>query len=333
MGNRFARQLNLAGFGPEAQEKLKSRRVLIVGCGGLGCPSAMYLVRSGLVHIGLIDEDLVSETNLHRQVLFNESDIGKPKAETAKARLLEAYSEAKIEVYNHRLNAQNWEGIVSNYDIVLDCTDNFSSRYLINDVCVHLNKPLVYGAANQYEGQVTVFNYKGSGQLRDLFPEIPKPGIIQNCEVAGVLGVVTGIVGQMMALETIKLITGVGEAFANKLWLFDALSSNSHIIKYKAGVTAAVEPPKRLAPTVYSWQDQDMFQSLFVVDVRTREERNTYHRDGIHVPLDELPEHLDSLKSEDVVFYCQSGKRALQAAEMLLEAGAPNVAYINDVLA
>ncbi len=332
MDDRFARQLNLPGFGPEAQELLQTTRVLIVGCGGLGCPSAMYLVRAGLIHLGLIDEDQVSETNLHRQVLFNESDIGRSKVDCAKERLVASYSRAQIRTYNQRLNGQNWESILSEYDVVLDCTDNFGSRYLINDACVYLNKPVVYGAANQYEGQVAVFNSNGSGQLRDLFPEIPKPGVIQNCEIAGVLGVVTGLVGQMMALETIKLITGVGEVMTNKLWLFDALNSRSHVMTYKAGVANAVKPTANGAPTAFTWNDTEDIAARYLVDVRTHQERTEMDKGGLHVPLSDLSAHLAALRNKPVVFYCKTGKRALQAAEMLQESGVDQVAYIDDVL-
>lgn len=334
MEDRYSRQKQVSTFGIEGQMALQNARVLIVGCGGLGCPVAMYLSRAGVLNLGLIDGDTVNISNLHRQILFNESDVGTYKVDAAKKALLLGNSDLSIETYRTTLNGGNFKDIISDYDLVIDCSDNFETRYLINDACIILNKPLVYGAANQLEGQVAVFNYQGSGNLRDLFPKIPDEGTIQNCEEAGVLGVVTGIIGDMMALESIKVISGIGEPLTNKLLQFNGETSRSLTITYK---------PKELTdkpiilPSIkqISWDEYNTeFNTFQLVDVRTNEERMVGSKGGIHIPLTELSARLSDLNgSNDIAFYCKTGKRAKQAARLISESfGKSNCIAIVDKL-
>ncbi len=337
MNERFARHIRLTGFGNEAQNKLSKASVLIIGCGGLGCPAALYLTRGGIGRLGLMDADLVSLSNLHRQVLFNEEDIGKPKVDVAKKMLVKANSAIEIDVFNSRLNTTNWKKILGDYDVVLDCSDNFTTRYLVNDGCVLLDKPLVYGAANQFEGQVSVFNHQSSANLRDLFPQIPNEGVIQNCEEAGVLGVVTGIIGEFMALETIKIITGVGKPLTNQMLIFDGLNSETHRIRFTKNPNTIIPETQNVESEFNrtSWKDfATSFSDFELVDVRTVEERSESHQGGVHIPLDQLEARKGELKSFDkLCFYCKSGKRALLAAELIAKGEVVDeLMFIDDVL-
>ncbi|MBO6516329.1 MAG: HesA/MoeB/ThiF family protein [Bacteroidia bacterium] len=337
MDNRYARHIRLMGFGEPAQEALSKARVLLVGCGGLGCPAGMYLARSGVGTLGLLDADVVSLTNLHRQVLFNEEHVGRPKSTVAKEMLLKANSQVEVTDLQQRLDTSNWRRILSDYDVILDCSDNFTTRYLVNDACVLLDKPLVYGAANQFEGQVAVFNHNGSGNLRDLFPEKPKPGVIQNCEEAGVLGVITGIIGEFMALEAIKLITETGDLLTNQLVTFDGLGFGIHRIKY------AVRPDTHIPDLTVqkkelmalTWDEVAQSETSWkLVDVRSEKERQEVSKGGVHIPLDQISEQMDVLGEEtSVLFYCKTGGRALQAAEMLADAyNQTTIGYVRDTL-
>ncbi|MFT5724854.1 MAG: molybdopterin/thiamine biosynthesis adenylyltransferase/rhodanese-related sulfurtransferase [Bacteroidia bacterium] len=318
MQERYSRQTKIPGFGGAGQTALAKAKVLIIGCGGLGCPVAMYLSRAGLGEIGLVDADTISLSNLHRQVLFVESDIGGLKVDAAKSALLKGNSGITVHTYPSRLNSQNYNEIIVPYDLVLDCTDNFDTRYLINDACLELGKPLVYGAANRLEGQVAVFNVNGSGHLRDLFPEVPTAGTIQNCEEAGVLGVTTGIVGDLMALEVIKLVTAVGDPLINQLLQFDGLNTRLHVLKYTRNLAIQTEAITTSVPCV-SWLDYDAkYQTYQLVDVRTSTEREVKSRGGIHIPLDELNLNEFHIKQyEKIAFYCQTGQRAQQAVSHL----------------
>lgn len=317
MEDRFIRQKQIISFGEKGQEALQKAKVLIVGCGGLGCPVAMYLSRAGVVHIGLVDGDVVQLSNLHRQILFNEQDVGSLKVEAAQQALLLGNSDLLIQTYPYRLNTKNYKEILSEYDVIIDCSDNFETRYLVNDACVILKKPLVYGAANQLEGQVAVFNYMGSGNLRDVFPELPKDGTIQNCEEAGVLGVITGIIGDLMAWEVIKLITGVGKPLINTLMQFDGETSRLFSFNYTPN-QSMTKPIVHSDLLQITWQEYSAGADTFqLVDVRTKEEREVGHKGGIHIPLSELQVRLTELeKYSNVAFYCQTGKRAIQAAGM-----------------
>src|SRR6186713_2586420 len=235
---RYSRHLLLPEIGEAGQRRLKAGRVLCVGAGGLGSPAALYLAAAGVGTIGIIDFDVVDESNLQRQVLFDVNEVGVSKVEAAKQRLEGLNPHIDFRIYNTVLSSENALGIISDYDVVADGTDNFPTRYLVNDACVLLGKPNVYGSIFQFEGQVSVFNYRNEkGELgpnyRDLFASPPPPGLVPSCAEGGVLGVLPGIIGSMQALEVIKVVTGVGEVLDGRLFFFDALNFESRIYNFK----------------------------------------------------------------------------------------------------
>ena len=314
MNDRYQRQIRLANFGQTGQKALLETKVLIVGCGGLGCPVALYLTRGGVRQIGLADGDKVDLTNLHRQVLYTESSVGDLKVHAAKEALLNGDEELEIDVYPTRLQKTNYEEIFVQYDVIVDCTDNFEARYLINDACVILGKPLVYGAANGWEGQVAVFNLKNSGNLRDIFPEVPNQGIIQNCEEAGVLGVTTGIIGNMMAMEVIKVATNIGTPLVNQFVQYDAESNQYHSIKYKPNTSRLEIKIEGNAQISWGEYYRDYNEAL-LVDVHSSEERSIEPVESVHMPLSRVSNEASTLDwRKQVVFFCATGKRATEAA-------------------
>src|SRR6187397_2043177 len=233
---RYHRQIILPEFGEEGQQKLFFAKVLVIGAGGLGCPALQYLTAAGVGTIAIVDDDVVALNNLHRQVLYSVNDIGLSKAERAAKVLQQLNPEIKIISYNERLTTQNALMIIDDFDIIIDGTDNFSTRYMINDACVLMNKPLVYGAISQFEGQVCVFRNQNEEDVnyRDIFPDPPKDGEVLNCAEAGVLGVLPGIIGTMMANETIKLISAIGEPLIDQLFAYNALNNQVYILKLSA---------------------------------------------------------------------------------------------------
>ena len=246
---RYQRQMLLKEIGEAGQQKLLQSKVLVIGAGGLGCPALQYLAAAGIGTIGIADDDVVSLTNLHRQILYTTNDIGLSKAERAAAVLQSLNPDIKIIPYNFRLTNQNALNIIDGYDIIVDGTDNLSSRYMINDACVLLNRPLVYAAISRFEGQVAIFNYnldknEKSVNYRDLFPNQPAEDEVINCAVAGVLGVLTGIIGSMQATETIKLITGIGLPLANRLLTYNAMTNQLYEIALTASDNSASFIPK-----------------------------------------------------------------------------------------
>ncbi len=340
--DRYQRQIILKNFGEAAQQKLLQAKVLVIGAGGLGCPALQYLAAAGIGTIGIVDDDMVALSNLHRQILFTVNDIGLPKATCAAAVLQNINPEINIIAYTERLTAENAFSIMALYDIIIDGTDNFASRYLINDACVLLNKSLVYGAVSQYEGQVAIFNCKKnetdeSVNYRDLFPQPPKENEILNCEEAGVLGVLPGIIGTMQANETIKLITGIGKPLINCLLTYNALNNQMYELELSANpATRALIPDNKTAfeQTDYDWlcnaaKDTQEIDAVFfdgllplknlnVIDVR-----ELYELPAItafahqKIPLQLLAQNLSLINGDVVVTICQSGKRSLQAAKQL----------------
>jgi len=231
---RYQRQITLQGFGIEAQEKLSNAKVLVIGAGGLGCPVLQYLVAAGVGTIGIVDKDQVALSNLNRQVLFGQNDVGQNKANIAAVKLAALNNLVKIETYQQNCDQAFAIEHFPNYDIIVDATDNFATRYLINDACVLLDKPFVFGAVSQFEGQVAVFNVMKDGQAlnyRDLFPVPPKEGEVLSCADGGVLGVLPGMIGVMQATEVIKLITGIGNVLANQMLTYNALTNANYIIQ------------------------------------------------------------------------------------------------------
>jgi len=227
---RYARQTMLPQFGEEGQQKLSSAKVLLVGVGGLGSSISFYLAGAGVGQIGLIDADVVSENNLQRQVLYKESEIGQLKVECAKKRLLELNSNTEINCYPFRFDNENGEKIASQYDIIIDGCDNFSTRYLIDEISYNLNIPYIYGSIGEFKGQVSVFNYKNSCRYQDLYPQ-EHNDLINETSIKGVLGPVPGVVGSLQAIETIKIITGIGKPFINRLLTVDLLTMEILFLK------------------------------------------------------------------------------------------------------
>ena len=229
--NRYSRHIILPEIGMKGQEKLKRAKVLVIGAGGLGCPVLQYLVSAGVGTIGIADDETVDETNLQRQILFFSEDVGKSKSEAAKQKLSLLNPNCRLPTVNCRLSPSNALDIIKEYDLVIDGSDNFPTRYLVNDACVISNKPLVFGSIFKFEGQVSVFNYKSGPTYRCLFPQPPQGS--PNCSEIGVLGVLSGIIGTMMANEALKIILGIGETLSGKLLVFDALTTKTQLISFE----------------------------------------------------------------------------------------------------
>ncbi len=228
---RYSKQIQLPEIGESGQLKIKNARVLVIGAGGLGCPVLQYLVAVGVGNIGIVDYDKVEVHNLHRQILYTENQVGAYKATTAKTILENLNPNINMQSFEEKLTLENAKDIISNFDLVVDGTDNFTTRYIINDTCVLLNKPLIYGSIFKFEGQIAVFNHKNSKNLRDIFPEPPNPEDVPNCSLNGVLGTLPGIIGTMMAQETLKLILDL-PTLHNELVLFDTLNLNFTKLKF-----------------------------------------------------------------------------------------------------
>jgi adenylyltransferase/sulfurtransferase len=346
---RYQRQLILKGFGAAAQHKLQAARVLVIGAGGLGCPIMQYLVAAGVGHIGIADHDNVSVSNLHRQILFGIEDVGLPKVEVVKRKMGSLNNDCNVETWQEKWTQQLAVDHFPAYDVIVDATDNFASRYLINDACVLMGKPLVFGAVSQFEGQVAVFNYlqedgSRSVNYRDLFPEPPAGGEVLNCAEAGVLGVLPGIIGSMQSTEVIKLLTGIGTPLVNKLWNYNALTQDVFTIQLGVHPDASFRIPttaEGLLNTDYEWlcgvpaasimeiDASNWFEDYhnhLVVDVREPHERprltSLCKRMGIslmEIPLSALEDQMDSISARQVVFVCQAGRRSLQASSLFLK--------------
>ncbi|HEX2535470.1 MAG TPA: HesA/MoeB/ThiF family protein [Chitinophagaceae bacterium] len=338
---RYHRQLILPQFGPEAQQRLQRAKVLVVGAGGLGCPALLYLAAAGVGTIGIVDGDAVSLSNLHRQVLYTTADIGQPKAAGA-ARLLQAMNpDTMLLPFAHAMNNGNALDLIEGFDLVLDATDNFPTRYLINDACVLLGKPLVFGAVSRYEGQVAVFNVQADGEqraihYRDLFPAPPREGEVANCAEAGVLGVLPGIIGTLQAGEALKLITGIGQPLAGRLQIFHWLRNEWHDWEITP-LEAAESGRPRTREVFREWPYEEAcslegfaeigaqeFEQLLaeegvtVIDVREPDELPAL--DGIEhrsIPLGNLKQGGHTFDKPTLVAVCQSGKRSRVAAEWL----------------
>ena len=330
-GSRYSRQTQLSNFGESAQQKLRSAKVLVVGAGGLGVPVLQYLTGMGVGTLGVVDMDTISLTNLHRQILYTESEVGQSKVITAVDKLQELNKEVTFQVYNEAITPQNALDIIKNYDVVVDATDNFSTRYLLNDACVILDKPLVYGAVQQYEGHVSVFNFNGGPTYRCLYPTPPAAGEIPDCNTAGVLGVVPGIVGCQQALQVIKVITGVGQTLSGYLQIFDFLQDDQYKIKLKAKpenkqittLQQSYEAP--VCNTVLLLSVEELFDwyeagKVFnLVDVREPDEFEEEHLEGaVSIPLLQLKPHAVTIDADvPVVTFCEKGARSNKAAQML----------------
>lgn len=331
----YQRQVILPELGIEGQQKLKQAKVLMVGAGGLGCPVLQYLVAGGVGTIGIVDDDTVDISNLHRQILYTVNDIGRNKAIVAKKKLEGLNPFVHIEAYPVRLNADNTHDIFGSYDIIIDGSDNFPTRYLVNDACVQLNKPLIFGSIFKFEGQVSVFNYLNGPDYRDLFPEAPSSEEMPNCAEIGVIGVLPGMVGAFMANEAIKVICGMGETLSGSLLCINALGNVINVFKFDRIATSPTHIAQNVVSAEKTLQERDLNtkeidmltlntwldnkpDKICLVDVREIYEFEDFNIGGINIPLFELLERMAEIPSNKnkVVFYCQTGQRSRQAVHL-----------------
>jgi adenylyltransferase/sulfurtransferase len=336
MVDRYTRQITLPEIGSAGQSRLKGASVLIVGAGGLGSPAALYLAAAGVGRIGLVDFDRVDITNLHRQILYGTAAVGRSKLVAARERLADLNPEVHVETHDTKLSSENALDILAGYDVILDGTDNFPTRYLVNDACVLLGKPNVYGSVFRFEGQVSVFATSDAPCYRCLYPEPPPPQLVPSCAEGGVLGVLPGVIGTIQATEVIKLITGIGETLAGRLLLFDALGMRFRTMQLRkrcdehTPITKLIDyeefcnpvPDMNITPTelheLLSRGDE-----VLLIDVREPYEWNAGHiAVAQHIPMQQIPQRIAELpKEREIVMICRSGARSASAQQFLLRAG------------
>jgi sulfur-carrier protein adenylyltransferase/sulfurtransferase len=344
---RYSRHLLLPEVGLEGQKRLKAASVLLIGAGGLGSPAALYLAAAGIGRIGLVDYDVVEYSNLQRQIIHGTGDVGRPKLHSARDRILEINPNVDVVLYEQALDSGNALDIIEGYDVIIDGTDNFPTRYLVNDACVLLGKPNVYGSIFRFEGQASVFDAKEGPCYRCLFPEPPPPGMVPSCAEGGVLGVLPGIIGTIQATEAIKLILETGDPLVGRLLLYDALEMSfdevhlqknpdcpvcgehptvTQLIDYVqfCGLDAAdlLEPAWEITPRELKSKLENG-NGIVLLDVREPHEWDIAHLEGaLLIPQGELPARMNELDSSDeIVVYCKSGSRSARAVSLLREAG------------
>lgn len=345
---RYSRHLIIPEFNIQGQQKLKEAKVLVVGSGGLGSPLLQYLVAAGVGNIGIVDFDVVETSNLQRQVLFTMKDVGKAKVEAAKERLQAQNPFVNIITYETRLSSENALEIIKDYEVVADGTDNFPTRYLVNDACVLLGKVNVYASIFRFEGQLSVFNYLDKNgergpNYRDIFPVPPPPGMVPSCAEGGVIGVLPGILGSLQASEVIKVISGIGEPLSGRLFLMDTLSFETRILKIRKDEDNLLNGKN---PSQHELIDYEQFcglgeekkgkkshkdlsvqelkewidrgEDVEIIDVREQYEYEIAHIGGALIPLNQLEENLQKIPFDKrVVVHCRSGKRSADAIELL----------------
>ena len=353
---RYGRHLVLPEVAMEGQKRLKAARVLLIGAGGLGSPAAVYLAAAGVGTLGLIDYDVVDNTNLHRQILHGTSDVGGPKVDSARQTLAELNPNVEVVPYNLAITSRNAIEILKDYDVVVDGTDNFQTRYLANDVCVMQGKPYVYGAVLRLEGQATVFWAERGPCYRCLFPEPPPPGLMPSCAEGGVLGVLPGIIGLVQATEAIKLILDRGNPLIGRMLLYDAMEMRFHEVKLEKDRTCPVCGEN---PTIQELIDYDQFcgvstsvdedltpdevplgagefaarlkePHVFLLDVREPNEWDICHLEGATlIPMGQLTERLSEIDGTmNILVYCRDGSRSLDAIRLLYESGYTSVRHL-----
>jgi len=347
---RYSRHLIMPEVGMAGQRRLKQGSVLLIGTGGLGSPLALYLAAAGVGHIGLVDFDVVDASNLQRQIVHGTSTVGVAKTESAKRRLQDLNPYIEITTYETRITSQNALDLMRPYDVIVDGTDNFSTRYLTNDACVLLGKPNVYGSIFRFEGQATVFSTRDGGPCyRCLYPEPPPPGLVPSCAEGGVLGVLPGVIGTIQATEVIKLLTGIGEPLIGRLLLYDALSMRFRELKLRRNpscpvcgdhptITALIDyeqfcgivPEEQTLSNQFEITPRELAEWLerpdrpFLLDVRNPYEVAIASIPGTDklIPIDQLPERINELDpSREMVVYCRSGARSGRAVELLKSVG------------
>lgn len=329
---RYSKQIALPEIGVKGQQKLFESRVLVIGAGGLGCPVLQYLTAAGVGTIGIVDGDVIDETNLHRQVLYNPQEVGQKKVDVAKKKLETQNPEVDITVFDSYINSNNAIELVENYDVVVDATDSLAARYLINDVCVKLDKPLVYGAIHKFEGQVSVFNYQDGPTYRCLFPFQDNETQLQTCNDSGVIGMLPSVIGTYQATEVVKVILGIGEPLRGKLLTLNLLHNSNTIFQFQrseeqiqiakeiclAEHKLQTEKPQSIdADSLLAWTETG--KAFQIIDVRAlNEQPRLEFSNVIEAPLDKIKSFSNSIdKSLPTVVVCQYGKRSLNAIEIL----------------
>jgi adenylyltransferase/sulfurtransferase len=349
---RYSRHLILPEVGLDGQKRLKAASVLCVGTGGLGSPLLLYLAAAGIGRLGIVDFDVVDSSNLQRQVIHGTSWVGKPKIESAKNRIAELNPDCQVDLYETRLTAANALDIIAPYDIVVDGTDNFPTRYLVNDACVMLNKPNVYGSIFRFEGQATVFNYEGGPHYRDLYPEPPPPGLVPSCAEGGVLGILPGIIGVIQATETVKIILGKGETLSGRLLIYNSLNMTFRELKLRpnpvrpvieklidyeefCGIPQAKAAEEKAKAEIMEMTVDELKQlldgatnSFILLDVRNPNEYEIAKIPGsVLIPLSEIESGSgvakikEMLNGHRLIAHCKSGMRSAKALAILKEAG------------
>jgi sulfur-carrier protein adenylyltransferase/sulfurtransferase len=347
---RYSRHLIMPEVGVDGQKRLKAARVMLIGAGGLGSPLALYLAAAGVGRIGLIDFDVVDFSNLQRQILHGTADVGRPKLQSAKDRIAAINPEVSVDLFEERLSSQNVMRIFAPYDIVIDGTDNFPTRYLVNDACVLLNKPNVYGSIFRFDGQASIFHPPFGPCYRCLYPEPPPPGEVPSCAEGGVLGILPGVIGVIQATEGVKLIVGKGESLIGRLLHYDALAMKFREFKVRrnpkcpmcgdnptikalidydqfCGVRGQESPAPKAALAEVTVEElkrrMDRNESLFVLDVRNPNEFQICRIPGtVLLPLPELPGRLVELpRNREIIVHCKSGMRSAKAVQLLKENG------------
>ncbi len=351
---RYARHLNLPQVGVNGQLKLKKARVLCIGAGGLGAPVLYYLAAGGIGEIGIIDGDQIELSNLQRQILFNHHELGESKAKIAKQKITALNPEINIKEYDYPITEDNVFDIIKQYDVIADCSDNFATRYLINDACFHSKKPYVYASISHFEGQLSVFCAKDGPCYRCLFESPPPAELIPNCAEGGVLGILPGVLGAMQASEIIKLILEIGRPLVGRLLLVDILTMTFKELQIRRQASCPL-CAKDVAfneldrPTLYCPQQditktdnhligsqelkslltQMQANEIVLLDVRELHERDIHHIGGIHIPLNDLTKRLDELNPDKkIIVYCQAGTRSKNAVKLLLANGFNDVASL-----
>ncbi len=330
---RYSKQVILPEVGISGQEKLKSAKVLVIGAGGLGCPILQYLCAAGVGTLGIADGDKVDISNLQRQVLYTRADIGQMKAEVAKSKLTALNNNTTIICHPYFISFENALETIAAYDIIVDGSDNYDTRYLVNDACVLLDKPMVSGAIYKYEGQVSVFNYLGGPTYRCIFPEAPGAGESPNCADIGVIATLPGIIGTIQANEVIKMITGIGDVLAGKLLVIETLTMHSHSFNFKLvpankNIKSLPQPAAWCAPAIKNISYQNLLiiietnPACQLIDVREIEEHIIGNIGGINIPLSGFEAGIIGLKKDvPVIIYCASGVRSMHAAKTLQAIG------------
>ncbi|MGH9441051.1 MAG: molybdopterin-synthase adenylyltransferase MoeB, partial [Thermoanaerobaculia bacterium] len=346
---RYARHLTLPEVGTAGQEKLRAARVLCVGAGGLGSPLALYLAAAGIGTLGMVDFDAVDESNLHRQILYGTKDVGRPKLQSAAERIFDVNPHVAFVPFEERLTSRNALAIIGGFDIVADGTDNFPTRYLINDACVMTGRPNVYASIFRFEGQASVFAAPGGPCYRCLYPEPPPAGVVPSCAEGGVLGILPGLLGTIQATEVLKLVLGIGSPLIGKLLLVDALAMKFRELRLRKSADCVVCGPN---PSVRELIDYEAFcgvggpveripsitaeelkrkvdrgDPVVILDVREPDEVAAARIPGSrNIPLGSLSESLEKIsKADEIVVHCRSGSRSSRAVRMLLDHGYPNV--------